>query len=512
MLATPEGANRGQITVGEPKSALQYYHGLEVFTISDTKIGAAYIRASTDDQLEYSPDSQRSKILEYAKREGYIIPDEYIFQDDGISGKAADKRPAFRIMIGHAKEDNPPFDCIFVWEFSRFARNQEESIMYKNLLKKRGVAVKSVREPLADSPFATLIERIIEWMDEYYLINLAIEVRRGMAEKATRGEAMGTAPFGYTCKDKTFYPNENADTIRWIFEQFAAGKGSRTLATELNAMGVKTRRGNAPDNRWVHYILTNPAYIGKIRWSTEGHANYDRRDYNGENVLLVDGKHPPIIDMPLWDKVQQRLTERPTEAKYRRNGSKMFMLKGLCRCGDCGATLTLLSAASPSLQCCRYGRGQCAVSHCITLKKANAAAIAALEEAADNESFNFTPSEPPKKAVRRDWDKLIASEENRIRRAKNALLDGVFTTDEYKAAKAEAEDNISKLKDAKREEEEQLPTPPSPAVMEKKAREVLNIIKSPDASEETKNAALRSIIDKIVYAKPLNTLDIYFSM
>ena len=51
------------------------------------QIGAAYIRVSSDDQLEYSPESQLKLIREYAKREGYMIPDEYVYQDDGISGK-----------------------------------------------------------------------------------------------------------------------------------------------------------------------------------------------------------------------------------------------------------------------------------------------------------------------------------------------------------------------------------------------------------------------------------------
>ena len=55
----------------------------------DYKIGAAYIRVSTDDQVEYSPDSQIAKIMESAKRESVIIPPEYIYRDDGISGKRA---------------------------------------------------------------------------------------------------------------------------------------------------------------------------------------------------------------------------------------------------------------------------------------------------------------------------------------------------------------------------------------------------------------------------------------
>ena len=470
----------------------------------DVKIGAAYVRVSTADQLEFSPDSQLKSIMDYAKREGYIIPSEYIFQDDGISGKSADKRPAFREMIALAKEDDKPFDAIFVWEFSRFARNLEESVLIKNLLKRNGVAVKSVREPITDSPFGTLIERIVEWMDEYYLINLAHEVRRGMTEKAMRGEAMGTAPFGYTVKDKSFVPNDNAPIVQWVFEQYASGKGARAIAAELNGMGVKTRRGNPIDNRWVMYVLSNPAYIGKIRWSKEGHARYARTDYNGENVLMTDGKHEPIIDISLWETVQQRLAQRPTD-RYKRKGSKTFMLKGLCRCSSCGSTLTL--QRDTYLQCHKYARGQCSTSHCLTLKSANKAVISAMEEAARTQMFRFSPKSTPKAKPKRNWDKLIASEEDRLRRAKNALLDGAFTNDEYKAVKAEIEHNIATLTQSK---EDDVEPEPDTRELPDKVLSVLDVLRSPDISEEEKNAALRTVIDKIVYEKAQHRLDIYF--
>ncbi len=71
-------------------------------------------------------------------------------------------------MIAAAKSEEHPIDVILVWKYSRFARNQEESIVYKSLLKKQcSVDVVSVSEPLVDGPFGSLIERIIEWMDEY---------------------------------------------------------------------------------------------------------------------------------------------------------------------------------------------------------------------------------------------------------------------------------------------------------------------------------------------------------
>jgi len=474
------------------------------------KIAAAYIRVSSDDQLEYSPDSQLKVIRDYASRSGYVIPNDFVYQDDGISGKSVSKRPGFRLMIATAKQEPPPFDCIFVWKYSRFARNQEEAIMYKNLLKKQGVSVISISEPSFDSPFASLMERIIEWMDEYYLINLAGEVRRGMTEKAARGEAMGNAPFGYTVKDKIFVPDDKADIVRYIYNEFLNGKKMRALAIELADKGIKTHRGNLPDNRWILYILSNPVYTGKIRWSTDGHANYTRANYNGDNVMIVDGMHEPIIDSDTWNAVQDKLKMR-NEIKYvRKDKPEICMLKGLLRCDNCGSTLTPTSTAVPSFQCHKYARGQCTVSHSITVKKANSLVISALDQVLKDRTFTFAPKPPKKNKVVHEWDKLILSEENKLERAKTALLDGAFSTKEYKALKETITDNIKKLRAGKDAEEKENSIVVDIPEYTKKVARVLDIIKSPDVSEEAKNEALRSVLDKIVFNKPLYTFDFYF--
>ncbi|MBO5967459.1 MAG: recombinase family protein [Clostridia bacterium] len=474
------------------------------------KIGAAYVRVSTDDQLEYSPDSQLKLIRDYAKREGYIIPDEFVYRDDGISGKSADKRPAFQMMVATAKEQNPPFSCIFVWKFSRFARNQEESLVYKNLLKRNGVAVRSISEPsMDDSPFSGLIESIISWMDEYYLTNLAGEVRRGMKEKAMRGEAMGKPPFGYDVKDKVLVPNDSADAVRYIFKRYAAGGTFRSIASELNDSGIKTNLGKPFEFTAVQYILMNPAYIGKTRWSEDEHKPY--RYVDPDAASMPDGKHEPLIAIELWDTVQERLAKRSTGVRYARKGKPVFMLKGLLRCDNCGSTLVNCTnqkaGQSLRLQCCGYMRGQCKVSHFITVEKADAAVLDALETMIHSGSFVFAPQKPPEVKISRDWDKLITQEKNRLERAKNALLDGAFSSAEYKELKAGVEANIAKLEAAKAQNE---PHAIDAAAFKPKAIEVLSILRSPDVDGETKNAALRSIVEKIVFKKLENTFDIYF--
>lgn len=481
------------------------------------KIGAAYIRASTDDQLEYSPDSQIKKTREFASREGCYIPDEYIFQDDAISGKKADKRPEFLRLIGMAKEKNPPFERIYVWEFSRFARNREESVVYKNLLRKNGVLVKSVREPLPDGPFAGLIEAIIEWMDEYYLINLAHEVRRGMGEKASRGEATGRPPFGFDVKNKVLVPNDNADVVRYIFEMYAAGHSLRDVAASLNDKAIKTTHGKSWDTYSVRYVLQNPAYIGKLRWTEEDHAVYRSTEYMPDKQELPNGQHEAIIGKELWGSVQNKLAVSSQEVKYVRHKDgkpNVYMLKGLIRCSCCGATLTRISRGghkNAALQCYRYSRGQCKVSHCVSEPKAEQAVIAAMEHDAAQKSFEILPKEPSRPVMTRDWDKLIAAEQKRQERAKQALLEGAFTPEEYKQVKSSVQANIDHLKAAQDKERQSQPPEQDQDFFAGRVCDVVSLLKSDDVDSETKSKALRSIVEKIVYNKNENSFYIYYN-
>ena len=281
------------------------------------KTAAAYIRVSTDDQTEYSPSSQLEKIREYAKRNDYILPDEYIFIDEGISGRTT-KRPAFNQMIGIAKTKPKPFDAILLWKFSRFARNREDSIVYKSMLRKQcGIDVISISENIGDDKMSVIMEAMIEAMDEYYSINLGEEVRRGMNEKVQRGEAVTIPSFGYDIENGQYIPNpETAPVVRNIFADFLDGKGLVTIARELNENGYRTRRGNRFENRTVRYMLKNPVYIGKIRWTPTGKANH-RKDC--KDTLIIDGTHEPIISREIFDKVQTKLSKG--SVKYMRENS-----------------------------------------------------------------------------------------------------------------------------------------------------------------------------------------------
>lgn len=471
------------------------------------KTAAAYVRVSTDKQDEYSLDSQLRLIREYAQNHDMTVPAEYVFVEDGISGRSAQKRPAFQTMVGLAKDKDRPFDAILVWKFSRFARNQEESIVYKSMLARAGVEVISISEPVDDSPFGSLIERIIEWMDEFYSIRLSGEVRRGMAEKISRGEVVTIPSFGYDVKGRTYVQNEHADTVRRIFAEYEAGKGVRTIAQELAAEGVRTRRGSVPGNRWVKYILQNPVYIGKLRWSREGKIDYVYPGEN-ENALLIDGGFEPIVDRETFDRVQQLLQRRAAAHPYTRHEQRAeWMLKGLVRCSACGSTLVRASTACPSMQCHKYAKGSCTVSHSLSIEKANKAVIAELERCADLGAFALAM---PEAAIGPgpDYARQLAHEKKKLERVKAAYEAGVDTLAEYAAKKAKISAAIA---DLEQKQSGAAAAAPSAAAMQARTRDVLEILKSPDVSEAEKNTALRSILSHIVYDKPASRLDMYFS-
>lgn len=326
---------------------------------------AAYIRVSTESQTELSPASQLKIIKKFAEEKGYVICENYIFRDNGISGRYAEKRPEFNRMISFAKQKPSPFSVVLVWKFSRFARNQEESIFYKSLLRKNKIDVISVSEPIDDGPFGKLIERIIEWSDEYYSIRLSGEVRRGMTEKAENGGVVSIAPFGYKIKSGELTIDEQtADTVKNIFFAFSKNHDTAAICRQLNNKKIRTNNGNSWDKRSIEYILQNPIYTGKIRWNP---VEKTGRNFGNKNLIISGGKHTPIIDSELFGNVQKIISKyKNSHNRYTHTKIKTpYLLHGLISCSDCGASL--IAVKDKTMQCCGYIHGKCKVSHSVSI-------------------------------------------------------------------------------------------------------------------------------------------------
>lgn len=308
--------------------------------------GALYIRVSTDKQEELSPDAQKRLLLDYAQKHQITVKPEYIFIEKGISGRNAKKRPEFQRMISLAKSDPSPFQTILLWKFSRFARNQEESIVYKSMLRRQcGVNVISITEPIMDGPFGSLIERIIEWMDEYYSINLSGETLRGMTEKAMRGGYQSTPPLGYRAAGNGLpflIVEREATIVSYIFNQYSNNcKSPTAIAKQLNEMGVHTKRGGTFDKRNITYILRNSFYIGQLNW----------------NGISSPGQHKTFISNDTFQKAQKLLDAACTSPKHRSISTCRHWLSGLVRCSVCGASLSYNGCRYPYFSCWKYSKG-----------------------------------------------------------------------------------------------------------------------------------------------------------
>lgn len=471
------------------------------------KTAAAYIRVSTDDQIEYSPSSQLEKIQEYAKRNGYILPSEYIFVDEGISGRTTAKRPAFNKMIGIAKTKPKPFDAILLWKFSRFARNREDSIVYKSMLRKQcGIDVISISETIGDDKMSVIMEAMIEAMDEYYSINLAEEVKRGMNEKVSRGEAVSIPSFGYDIKDGKYIPDpETAPVLKKIFADYLSGKGMITIARELNDNGYRTRRGNRFENRTIRYILKNPVYIGKIRWTPTGKANHR---IDNPDTLIIDGTHEPLISQEMFDQVQEKLSRSGVKYMREQSAKEPFMLQGLVRCSACGATLCQ-SVNHKSLQCYAYAHGKCKTSHSISIQKLNQMVIQTIERCIDTATFNleFTSTA----TVDENIPQLISRENKKLERIKDAYENGVYTLQEFKESRQQVKDKIAELEEKLHAQQSKIDDK-QVLIQEfhKKTIELMPLIKSPAMPEETKNTMLKSFIRRIIFDRSKCDVEIFF--
>lgn len=484
-------------------------------TTTDLRIGAAYIRVSTDEQMEYSPESQMAKIRDYAKSNNIVVPEEFIFmEEEGRSARSTKKRTEFNRMIGTAKTKPKPFDVILLWRFSRFARSREDSILYKSMLRRDlGIDVVSVSEPIGNDKMSVLVEAMIEAMDEYYSINLAEEVRRGMTQRAKQGRPNTYAPIGYKMQDGQYTVDaDTAPIVRKIYDDFVGGKGLLTLSHELTALGIRSRFGNSLDNRGVKYILRNPVYLGKVHWTPSGRT---RRVWDNPDTMTIDGEHEPLVTRETWESAQALLDERERKyGYYGREDGQPFALKGIVRCSCCGATLTrqkgrATAKGGPSLQCHNYARGSCPESHSIQITALTEAVLQQIE--ADFAALDFGIMAADGKHLKSDNSAEIlarqrAREAQKLERIREAYEAGIDTLDEYRERKAAIEARIAALD----ESAAPVVAPVTPASFAKSHNADLAKLRNSETDERLKNDILRGFVRNIIFDRKNSAFTIQY--
>ncbi len=405
-----------------------------------------YTRVSTDEQNNgYSPADQKDKLLKYC---GNNNVDVVGFYHDDESGKSFD-RPEWIKIMQFIKKNQGYIDHIYVLKWDRFSRNVAEAYITINTLKKYGVEPQSIEQPLDfEIPESKIMLAIYLAAPEVDNDRRALNIFHGIRRGKKEGRWLGACLKGYkNIRDENNRPiiapegGAKEALVKRAFSEFATGLYNiEELRLKLYKEGLKATRNSF----WE--FLRNKGYIGKVLVPT----------YKSEPAHWVDGIHKPLIDDDTFYAVQDILEGRKKKLPNKfQTVRDEFPLRGFLICPRCGRNLTASSSKG------RHG-GLFYYYHCSHgCKERQKASLVNTEfEAllsgivANAPSINLLGTilknglKNRNSGVRADLEKLqkdIGRNKQRLKNAKDMVLDGEITAEDYKDMKYEIEEELARL-------------------------------------------------------------------
>jgi len=268
-----------------------------------------YARFSSHGQNEQTIEGQIRICKEYAEKNGFNVIKVYQGDKAKSASKETEKRKDLHRMFSDASTGT--FQHIIVYKLDRFARNRNESRIFKSELLKHGVRVLSATEQITDDEGGELYEMFLEWNDEKYSQRLSKRVHHGIDTSVRNGTYCGGfVIFGYKLIDtdkrgskgiihKVAVDEPQAEIVRFIFTEYAKGTGKKEIANALNSKGAKYN-GKPFVFRTFENWLSNAKYTGEFML--------------GERIC--DNTYPQIIDKALFAEVQKRLKSNQMSRIY----------------------------------------------------------------------------------------------------------------------------------------------------------------------------------------------------
>ena len=307
-----------------------------------------YCRVSSDEQAlkDLSIPAQRKALARWIADQPEIMLSE-AFVDEGESAyAAAAKRPGFCRMIAYCQTH--PVAHILVHKLDRFSRNREESILFKSLLRRHGVTVKSITEHYdPETPQGFLYEGMIEVINQFYSMNLASETMKGMRENAERGyHNGGQSPYGYRSAQVTdadgrthstlvLGPAHEVETVREMFRLAVDdARGAKSICQILNRRGIPGPRSPQWSQSSVGAVLNNQTYVGDTVWNQRS-TKTGRRKAEGE-WITTERTHAPIIDRERFARRKTLAAQRTFNLRSSPRRAVTYLLARMIRCDHCG--------------------------------------------------------------------------------------------------------------------------------------------------------------------------------
>jgi len=395
-------------------------------------VAALYSRVSTTEQAidGYSIGEQERILVNYCESKGYKIYKSYV--DPGYSGKDIIHRPAMTELLNDAKEKK--FNLVISWKINRISRKLGDAIKIIEILEKNGIQYHSYSEPFENrTPAGKMQFQMMALVGEFERNTIAENVKMGMYAKARNGEwCGGVSPLGYDWelmegrqgssrrKSKLVINEKEAQIIRYFYNEYAQGKGYKTIVNKANKMGYRTKLGNTFSVAQLRTILMNPVYMGKVRFNVRRDWNEKRRRFINPDPIICDGIHEAIIDEELFGKVQYLIAQKNGKPSRIYDGE--YPLTGILKCPQCGSGM-VISSTTNTLEdgtkkrivyyaCGSWKNKGTAVCRCnsIRVDKANNKVFECLKDILKNENI-----------VKDVVDKLNEKNDKKVEKAKNDL-------------------------------------------------------------------------------------------
>lgn len=312
---------------------------------------AVYCRVST--KMEEQEDSLETQQAAYTNLISMRSDWELVgIYSDSLSGLSAEKRPEFMRMIGDAMEGK--IDRILCKSVSRFSRNVAECKKYTDLLRLKNVIVEFEKEHIStEDTTSAFLFSLMSAIAENESRSISENIRWGYSERFKRGKYNlgNNRILGYDTVNGKLVPNEDADTIRFIYTMFLQGNTVEEIIRKLNDMGVTTRFGNPLSRNGIIYILRNEAYKGDKQLQKKAPKNFITKKPDPTipfESKYLENDHEAIVSRSVWEAVQTKLDRNKEIAEVvGHRGGLPHYLYGKVFCGACGAPMTRRTVTGP---------------------------------------------------------------------------------------------------------------------------------------------------------------------
>ena len=283
-----------------------------------------YTRVSSKEQADtnQSLETQRKYCVEYGEKNDLKILGSF---GGTYESAKTDERNEFGRMIKFLKSSKEKISYILVYSLDRFSRSGENAIYISSQLKKEGITIISVTQPMDVSTHTGVLQQNIHFIFSKYDNDLRMQkCVDGMREKLKRGEWMGAAPTGYSYdrthggKEQKIIVNEKGKLLQKAFQWRLEGCSNPQIVEKLKVLGMII-----PFQR-LSEIFHNPFYSGLIV-------------HNMLNGEIVQGRHPALVSKELFLKVYQ-LNRRGGYKQKKENEN--LPLKHFVKCAKCETPYT----------------------------------------------------------------------------------------------------------------------------------------------------------------------------